>query len=86
VTDQGNHAAELGHAASPANSRSTSASAARLRASRRSPVAFVSGGTLRVVSGARGRTGWGIAGLSFGYAILALFVLLFVAYASRLGG
>jgi hypothetical protein len=35
---------------------------------------------------ARGRTGWGIAGLSFGYAIFALFVLLFVAWASRLGG
>ncbi len=35
---------------------------------------------------ARGRTGWGDAGLSFGFAILALFVLLFVAFASRLGG
>jgi hypothetical protein len=35
---------------------------------------------------ARGRTGWGIAGLSFGYAILALFVLLFVTWASELGG
>jgi len=35
---------------------------------------------------ARGRTGWGDAGASFGFAILALIVLLFVAFASRLGG
>lgn len=35
---------------------------------------------------ARGRTGWGQAGLSVGFASLALFVLLFVAFASRLGG
>jgi hypothetical protein len=33
---------------------------------------------------ARGRTGWGDAGL--GLAIFALFVLLAVAFASRLGG
>jgi predicted Co/Zn/Cd cation transporter (cation efflux family) len=35
---------------------------------------------------ARGRTGWGDAGLSFGFAILALLVLVVVAFASRLGG
>jgi hypothetical protein len=35
---------------------------------------------------ARGRTGWGDAGASFGFAILALIVLLLVAIASVLGG
>jgi predicted Co/Zn/Cd cation transporter (cation efflux family) len=35
---------------------------------------------------ARGRTGWGDAGLSFAFAVLALFALLVVAFASRLGG
>ena len=35
---------------------------------------------------ARGRTGWEVAGASFGFAMLALVVLLFVAFASRLGG
>jgi hypothetical protein len=35
---------------------------------------------------ARGRTGWGNGGLSFAVAVIALFVLLVVAFASRLGG
>jgi hypothetical protein len=35
---------------------------------------------------ARGRAGWGDAGLCFAFAVLALLVLLAVATASRLGG
>ena len=35
---------------------------------------------------AAGRTGWGDAGLSFGFAVLALVVLVFVGWASELGG
>jgi hypothetical protein len=35
---------------------------------------------------ARGRARWGDAGAAFGWAIFALFVLLFVSFASRLGG
>jgi hypothetical protein len=35
---------------------------------------------------ARGHTGWGIAGLYFAFAVLALFVLLAVAIGSQLGG
>jgi len=35
---------------------------------------------------AAGRARRGDAGLSFGFAVLALFVLLFVAWASELGG
>jgi len=35
---------------------------------------------------ARSRTGWGDAGLSFAVALVALFVLVVVAFASRLGG
>jgi hypothetical protein len=35
---------------------------------------------------ARGRTGWGIAGASVWFAILALIVLLLVAIRSQLGG
>jgi hypothetical protein len=35
---------------------------------------------------ARSRTGWGDAGLWFALAILALFALVVVAFASRLGG
>jgi hypothetical protein len=35
---------------------------------------------------ARGRTGWSDAGLSFAFAVLALLVLVVVAFASRLGG
>jgi hypothetical protein len=34
----------------------------------------------------RGRTGWGDVGVSVYFAVLALCVLLFVAFASRLGG
>lgn len=34
----------------------------------------------------RGRAGWGDAGLSFAFAVGALFVLVLVAFASRLGG
>ena len=35
---------------------------------------------------ARGCAGWGDAGAAFGWALFALFVLLFVSFASRLGG
>jgi hypothetical protein len=40
----------------------------------------------RLRQGTRGRAGWGDAGAAFGWAIFALFVLLFVCFASRLGG
>ena len=35
---------------------------------------------------ARGRAGWGDASAAIGLAVIALFVLLFVAVASQLGG
>jgi hypothetical protein len=35
---------------------------------------------------ARSRTGWGDAGLSFAFGVIALFVLVVVAFASRFGG
>jgi hypothetical protein len=43
-------------------------------------------GLWRLREVARDRTGWGDAGLSFAFAVVALFVLLVVAFASRLGG